>query len=54
MEDKNIKIIPYVSKEATEEKKNPDALIGTTFKLGLGENEQKNKKKLVLPYYKDK
>ena len=44
----------YVPQNQVIEKKNPDQLIKTTFKLGLSEEQKAEKGKQVLPFYKQK
>lgn len=43
-------INPFIDKSKIIEKKNPDLLIGTTFKLGINEDNRENKAKLILPH----
>lgn len=50
----DIKIEVYVDQNTVIEKKNPDQLIQSTFKLGVNEQDQENKSRLVLPHFKDK
>jgi len=44
----------YVPQNYVIEKKNPDQLIKTTFRLGLSEEQKVQKEKQILPFYKQK
>jgi hypothetical protein len=44
----------YVPQNHIVEKKNPDQLIKSTFKLGLSEEQKAEKDRQILPFYKQK
>ena len=51
--DNNLIIKKYVDKNTIIEKKDPDQMVGSTFKLGRNKLDQENSKNLELPHFKD-
>lgn len=52
--DNILALSKYVPENIVIEKKDPDKLIKSTFKLGMSETEKVTKDKLILPYYQEK